>query len=351
MGKAVTQEALRLEEPAATLWTQTQGRLRQGLTDAGADEWRIGGGTILAARWGHRTSFDIDVTVTRSADLYQMRSDGSEIRRLCRELGGEIVEEPREPGRHLQVRFENHAALKDCALDIAKLEPEPPGAEQKATIDDVEAIVLSSAQILRGKLERAERSPVRDVFDMVSAERADIGALAIAANCITRQQSAVIGIIWRGAARRFAKQAGEQLKGVPPEYRIEAGKLGERAAEALENAMYTQVRVYARSGKGEIEAECRNGQVNVFRVDPERFNEELDATGINDYLAKNAPAGYAARDTIRKGIENGSGDEATLVWSSESWKPKPGRIPPPRGGAKPPGESDDRRGRNDPGDR
>ena len=211
--------------------------------------------------------------------------------------------------------------------------------------------MLSSAQILRGKLERAERSPVRDVFDMVSAERADIGALAIAANYITRQQSAVIGIIWRGAARRFAKQAGEQLQGVPPEYRIEAGKLGERAAEALENAVYAQVRIYARSGKGEIEAECRNGQVNVFRVDPERFNEELDASGINDYLAKNAPAGYAARDTIRKGIENSAGDEATLVWSSGSRKPKPGRIPPPRGGARPPGESDDRRGRGDPGDR
>ena len=135
---------------------------------------------------------------------------------------------------------------------------------------------------------------------------------------------------------------------MPPEYRIEAGKLGEQAAQALENAVYTQVRVYARSGKGEIEAECRNGHVNVFRVNPERFNEELDASGINDYLAKNAPAGYAARDTIRKGIENSTGDEATLVWSSESWKPKPGRTPPPRGGARPPAQSDERRGRGDP---
>lgn len=69
-----------------------------------------------------------------------------------------------------------------------------------------------------------------------------------------------------------------------------------RAAGAVENAVYKQVRVYARSGTGEIEAECRNGHVNVFRVEPEQFHEELDASGISQ------PRAVGARTACRQAV-------------------------------------------------
>ena len=37
-------------------------------------EYRIGGGTILAARWGHRQSVDVDIQVDKSTKLRDLES-------------------------------------------------------------------------------------------------------------------------------------------------------------------------------------------------------------------------------------------------------------------------------------
>ena len=52
-------EVLTLAEPAGRLWKETETAVRRALDDLpdGPHEWRIGGGRILAARWGHRRSF------------------------------------------------------------------------------------------------------------------------------------------------------------------------------------------------------------------------------------------------------------------------------------------------------
>ena len=64
-------ERLALGEPAATLWRECRAALREAFDalPGGPREWRFGGGTILAARWGHRTSFDIDLTVAPEMDV------------------------------------------------------------------------------------------------------------------------------------------------------------------------------------------------------------------------------------------------------------------------------------------
>lgn len=103
---------------AGALWDASHARLQAALNEApeGPHEWRIGGDTILAARWGHRTSFDIDVTVGRNTNLSELRTGaGGHMEALARELRGEIVDEERSPTNRLRVRFEKHESLKDCS--------------------------------------------------------------------------------------------------------------------------------------------------------------------------------------------------------------------------------------------
>ena len=56
---------LTLPRPAQALWKRTRDTLlaaRGGLDDK-VEGWRLDGGTLLAARWGHRVNTDIDLTV------------------------------------------------------------------------------------------------------------------------------------------------------------------------------------------------------------------------------------------------------------------------------------------------
>ena len=116
-------EELTIVGAVGRLWDKSHARLRAALDEApnGPHEWRIGGGTILAARWGHRTSFDIDITVGRNTDLKEVRREQhvqalaeelqghvEEEQALAEELQGAIVEEERSPTARLRVRFEKN---------------------------------------------------------------------------------------------------------------------------------------------------------------------------------------------------------------------------------------------------
>ena len=170
-------ERLKLVEPAASLWRMAGPTIEEALEalQDGPHEWRFGGGTILATRWGHRLSFDIDLTVTENADLRELTPDyKAGFERAIRQLGGE----PKfAPGRY-RIDFETGS------IEICRLDPTPGTGEKRFTIEDREETVLSTTQILCGKLERAPRSPVRDVFDFIVARQADPCALAAAANSL-----------------------------------------------------------------------------------------------------------------------------------------------------------------------
>ena len=58
-------ESLTLPEPARTIFSRTRAILDAYITPHTPDRsgWKIGGGTILAARWRHRESQDIDLLV------------------------------------------------------------------------------------------------------------------------------------------------------------------------------------------------------------------------------------------------------------------------------------------------
>ena len=66
-------ERLTLPEPARTLWPPCHALLERFFADPDTIDggYVIGGGSILAARLGHRTSFDIDPIITSRLDLLE----------------------------------------------------------------------------------------------------------------------------------------------------------------------------------------------------------------------------------------------------------------------------------------
>ena len=82
-------EQLKLPEPASGLWK----RIRTTVHELGGRrrpdqeiEPHIGGGTTLAARWGHRTSTDIDITLPGDPGLGNLTRDDEH--NLARRIGG-----------------------------------------------------------------------------------------------------------------------------------------------------------------------------------------------------------------------------------------------------------------------
>lgn len=98
-------ERLTLPAPARGLWAQTAAELHRLLKrlPTRAEGYGIGGGTVLAARWNHRKSTDIDLTVPEGCGLNIMtRKHSAVIRDRMKRLGSE---EPLLTERHYRIEF------------------------------------------------------------------------------------------------------------------------------------------------------------------------------------------------------------------------------------------------------
>ena len=135
-------ERLILPEPAGRTWAAHARTVAELLerTDRRA-RLLIGGGTILAARWGHRRSTDIDVVFPEVDGLDDWLEGGR--LDIAERTGGELVKSERE---HLTVKVEHGK------LDIACYEPRPPGLERLEVLNGQRCWIMSTTQILRGNL-------------------------------------------------------------------------------------------------------------------------------------------------------------------------------------------------------
>ena len=97
-------------------------------------------------------------------------------------------------------------------LDLCALDPTPGEGHGAAPVDGEPAVVLNNAQILCGKLQRASRSPVRDVFDVVVAGKRDPHALAIVANTRSPRDVEAIAVAWRTCLTRSSRTTRRRLQ-------------------------------------------------------------------------------------------------------------------------------------------
>jgi len=273
-------EKLTLPDPAASLWKRIRDTVHELGTRRPEQQIRphLGGGTTLAARWGHRRSTDIDVTLPGDPSLGDLARKDEQ--NLAMRIGGKASREDED---------EIKVICPDGALHVARLKPHAPGAESIALVDGQEEIVLSNAQILRGKLSRAADSPVRDVFDIICAAKADPQALATAVGTVNTQQAERIATRWRTANDEFAREAATELRDVNPEFETPRNTLGSDAARALANHRYVRLEIEVEKDVVVIRKTIGAGALPDERYPLKEARTALAASGVDEHLDTNGP--------------------------------------------------------------
>ena len=137
-------EVLTVSTSARRLWELVHRPIAHALAelDGGPHEFRLGGGTTLAARWQHRESFDLDLFVDRNAQLGELANPSNPFDLTMRALGGT----PEYSRRQCTVTFPSGQ------VDLLQVDPVPPGAEHIAVVNGTPSLVLDTAQILHNAL-------------------------------------------------------------------------------------------------------------------------------------------------------------------------------------------------------
>lgn len=300
-------ERLTLPTTGGRLWRTVRDPIANALNGLhGAPyECRLGGGTALAARWRHRDSFDIDLTVATRVNLRSLPDDFEE---TMRRMGGK----PEYLVGRWVVTFDIGQ------VDLTALDPCPSRGQETAMVDGEPMIVLSNAQILHGKLERASRSPVRDVFDVIVAGRRDPDALAIAVNCRNRMDAEAICVGWEKSNAMLQREADSQLLGLADGDR-DHRDIGRRGAAALDGAIYRHVTVDSDHGLTVIETRTRSGRARRFEIPPNEIDVAFAVNGLDDHFRQNVMGGERMRDAAREASD--AREEAALHWRTGQTAP------------------------------
>ena len=297
-------EVLTVSTSARRLWELVHRPVAIALAelDGGPHEFRLGGGTALAARWRHRDSFDIDLVVDRDVQLSELANPANPFDHTMRALGGT----PDYSHRQCTVTFPSGQ------VDLLQVDPVPPGAEHIAVVNGTPALVLDTAQILHGKLERADKVAVRDVFDLIKAAELDPDALAAAVNCRNRRDTEVIAVTFEEANAALERDARERLVGAGDINEPET--LGRRAATVIREAVYRHVTVRTQGPSGIIETSTNGGTARRIEMTHDEIERTMAETGLTRYLGANAFGAHRIRRALQRACTHGEGDQ--VVWET-----------------------------------
>ena len=224
-------ETLTLPEPAATLWRRVHPVLDalEGLWPDTADLFTLGGGTVLAARWGHRLSQDIDIVARRgSGAVRALETDhAAEFATLCESAGALEVS-------YLPFTSTLTVAFPEGDWDLSELDVLLPGHELVAEVDGTQARVLSNAQILGAKLvHRGFEGLARDIFDLAVAARLDPAAFEQAVGICLPAEVELLAAETRAMADTYRSHAADAIALADARWETTCREAPEIVADAL----------------------------------------------------------------------------------------------------------------------
>ena len=280
--------SLTLPVEAATLWRRTHDIVRRGIAEVTGDpcSYAVGGGTILAARWRHRASQDIDIVIAEQSNPGKVLGrPESAFRREIEDLGGEVT--PKARGKLVT------AGWPGRKVDIWATTPMPRSGATNVIIDDRAETVLSTTQILRGKLERGEDCLSRDVYDLLQSAEFDRASLVAAANAAGRSWTMTVAGIWTAANDKIAGEV-ERLATSRP--LTDASRLGVDAAAALRNALYRKLEIGSDRNRIVVHATTGFGDEEPIVIEGDA-RDAFERFGLNGYLETQQPGPFTIRRT------------------------------------------------------
>lgn len=273
-------ERVNLREPVSSLWDAHRAVVWRavGALDGSTAAPILGGGGVLAARWGRRESTDLDLRCIDRTDVEDLRPGNRND--LARFVGGLCVDD----GRSHVVLLVGLGRIGVKAAPLLLL-----GDEQKCLVNGVEAVVESNAQILRGKFERAlvhGQSVVRDVYDVIAAGRQDPAALAVAVNALTEAERLEVEDLWRSNAAQY-RQEWSTIRGRTEDHGVAPERAADEAVRVVDDALYAQVKLERASAGMALRTLTRAGCCSD-RTFSEGIKDVLRRTGLDVYLAETA---------------------------------------------------------------
>lgn len=290
-------EELTLPEPGASLW-RAKREIIHGIapeTPGRIVRPHLGGGTVLAARIGHRRSTDIDILLPGRDSLIDLAQENDE--NIIRRLGGkpEAVTD-----RRIKI------GLAHGEIDLAIMRPIPSEGQEEARIDGHTEMVLNNAQILRGKLERADKVLVRDVVDVIVAGKANPQALATAISLLGEERAAAIAQRWTNADHELEGEFGKSIKGLDPQWPVDKARLGTDAARSLLAHRYVRVEIELDQDRLTIRKTIERGVLGRERYEAADAGRGIIASGIGGHLNTNGPmSGARLMEAMRRAQEQG----------------------------------------------
>ena len=292
MTRRKTPETLRTKGQAREILARMRPAFREHVkphTRNGEGE-RLGGGSILNARWNHRLSRDIDVYV----NLETTEDGRTVLDRAAAACGGYRIEHR----TFRRIEFERN---KDNHVDVSFGKPTPAEGEQAAVVDGEPALVLSTAQIMSGKLQgRGMTAPGRDLLDIAACREADREALEIAVNGLPDENIRAILKVYQELEAAYAKETAG-LEGVPDGLKPILENPTAYAGNAVQDARYESFEIRTHGGVAEIETATREGaRVRTYQ-NAEQLQSGMERDGVNAFpdRAGAGPAGSAERDSGR----------------------------------------------------
>ena len=324
-------EILTLPGPAGELWAAKREVLHSLPAETLARPIRphLGGGTVLAARWGHRLSADVDVLLPGRETLIDLLWDDE--RNVVRRLGGEPVAVDDAPHGAI-------AAFAHGRIRLSTRRPDPRRGHGEALVDGKKEVVLSSAQVLREKLARPGRLLARDAFDVATAAAADPAALAAAAGMLSEEEAGALQAAWEEAGLALARDSADELAGVPARYRLHPGSLGAAASRALGGHRYRRLEIQLAGERLTIRKTVAAGPLSPERYSAADAEAALLRSGLTAHLDKNGPvAALQLLAAILDAADAGkpaltvfdSADTASARRVRQAREPRPGSVERP----------------------
>lgn len=281
-------KTLNLPEPAAQLWLAT----RDVICSLGPprEPWRpyLGGGTILAARWFHRQSTDIDIIIRDTNNLTVLMQNDEH--NVVMRLNGETMYESTN-----QIKIRKETGIID--LNTAPVQPKN-GAE-RVKLAGRNQHVLSTAQILRGKFERAARpGPVRDAYDIIRASQTDEdpGDLTAAYSLVRDENKQEIEATWAKCDARYEREAEEYLR-LTEETCVDLRRIGSTAAETVIGHRLERVVIELHGNIVTTERTTKNGKTFPEESHAQTTHALYSKNGVEEMLAA---TGIQSRHVIQR---------------------------------------------------
>ena len=267
---------LHLPEPAATLLVKTHAILDEHVTPhtPGGEGWKLGGGTVLAARWQHRDSFDLDIQIHPETERAHLeRKANPELWRKMHAAGATRIDMETTP----TIIFGERGRM-----EFIEARPIPREGHRLEELPSGTAMLLASSQILTGKLvHRGTHAPVRDLYDLAVARTTDPEAAAIAVNALTTYEVRQAASSWTRRETAYRNEARSELHNVPSEYAPIADNPALHARETLRAARYIAVSVEVNRSGIVVRARNREFEQQVVYKTRNEARYGFEKAGIN----------------------------------------------------------------------